>query len=103
MVNSKKYEIKFPKSTDQAIVDNLAELCRSTFSLSYVAVSSVTITSSGCRLPAAGIADREAAVVHCDMIRQTAGTCPKPFDTTEDCCYNAWGHRSYFAKEPLIK
>ncbi len=28
IVNAKKYEIKFPKGTDQAIVDKLSELCR---------------------------------------------------------------------------
>jgi len=28
VVNAKKYEIKFPKGTDQAIVDTLAEICK---------------------------------------------------------------------------
>ena len=28
MVNSKKYEIKFPKGTDKAIVNKLAEICK---------------------------------------------------------------------------
>ena len=28
VVNAKKYEVKFPKGTDKAIVNKLAEICR---------------------------------------------------------------------------